>query len=389
MQRVVILLFLLQTACASAPPPAPQPAPVDRSQWEGDARVYDMLTAFPLSPAQQDSVTAYLQRGGEAAVLQIVIAAEDENAPPSVRANALLALARGQRDAYMSVFRNALDDADPRVRATAVASMREFMEARAADATMIARMALRDSAPEVQAQALQLLGEEDVPLLRSYLRGRPPQELATIARDLIAAAEERGAPLERDSATGVLRRVSAHGHTLEFTPVTRWQNWDAAIGRVTIRTTAGAAVALDSIEVVGDVVPVFFSTDGQTIVYERNRQIFVRPLSGAARSLGPGIAPRPRPFTEEFIFLRETAENSRVEQRERTLIRYDIMRVPFRGETAPQALGAIGAMTSFGQRGSYSPARWARIIQRGETFYLTSDNMEEFALPSPFGGTGR
>ena len=45
-------------------------------------------------------------------------------------------------------------------------------------------------------------------------------------------------------------------------------------------------------------------------------------------------------------------------------------------------------MTSFGQRGGYSPVRWARIKQRGETFYLTSDNMEEFALPSPFGGTG-
>jgi hypothetical protein len=390
MRRAVILVALLHAACARAPTPTPQPAPVDRSTWEGDARVYDMLLAFPLTPAQHDSIDAYIRRDGARALLQIVIAAEDGNAPSTVRANALLALARARADMYLGTFRDALDDPDPRIRATAVAAMREFLEVKAEAAQQIARIALGDPVAEVQAQALQLLGEGDVAALRSYLRGSPAPELANIARDLIAAAEERGAPLQRDSATGVLRRVSAHGRTIEFIPAARWDRWDAALGRVSIGSADGRTVAtIDSIEVVGGVVPVFFSPDGTSIVYERQRDVFVRDLTTQqTRRLGAGIAPRPRPFTEEFIFLREQ-ENGRVEQRERTLIRYDVLRAPFRGEVAPQSIGVISAMTSFAQRGGYSSARWARVQQRGDTFYLTADNMEELALPSPFGGIDR
>ncbi|HUF49828.1 MAG TPA: HEAT repeat domain-containing protein [Longimicrobiales bacterium] len=382
---VILMLSVIPPACAARGPQPPEPA--EPALWEGDAQLYHMLSEFPLGAARADSLSAYTAARADG-LQQLAIAAEDPGAPAAVRANALLTLARLRASSHFYAFRSALDDRDPRVRATAVAAMREFMDVRETDALQIARIALRDPALEVQAQALQILGDHDIALLRSYLAGRPPAELARIAGELVAVAEERGEPLVRDSATGGLRRTTTHGHVVEFVPTRRMPQWEAAVGSVTVRPVPGVPFTIADIEVVADVVPLFFSPDGRSLVYERDRQIIVRDVaSGAERQLGAGVAPRPRPFTDEFFFLREPAENSRVEQRERTLIRYELLTASFRTAAAPTSHARLGAMTAFNVRGGYSPVRWAVIEERDGTFYLTAQNMESVALPSPFTGT--
>jgi hypothetical protein len=316
-------------------------------------------------------------------------AARDENAPATVRMNALVLLAQRKAGSELSVFRGALDDQDVRVRATATAAMREFLPAFPDEAVRIARMALADTSQLVQAQALQILGAADVELVRAYLARTTDPELRRLAGELVQVAEERGAPLPGDSATGELRRVTSHGYNVTFTPRQHWPQWRAGYGDVRIERPGGAPIVLTDIEAVAGVVPVFFSPPGDRLVYEKQRTIIVRSLSdGSERSLGPGIAPRTLPFSEDFVFLREQP-GGRSEERERTRIRYDVLRAPFGASAgAPTVLGDVTLTTIHSTHGSYSPARWLRVEDRGGNFYLLVEGVEPFALPSPFAPAG-
>ena len=383
-------LLLLAAACASNPAARSEPA-ANPATWQGDTTLYQLLNQYPLAAARQDSITAYLDEQGSRANELLAEAAEDANAPSTVRANALLTLSKRGALTHLSVFRFALSDRDARVRATAVAALREFLAVREQDALRIARLALNDSSPAVQAQALQLFGDSDVELLRNYLKRAPSEELRAVARDMIYVAEERGAPLTRDSATGVLRRQTSHGYALTFTPRTQWPIAQAAVGDVTIERGGRSVAQLNNIEAVAGVVPAFFSLDGNQLVYERARQIVVRDMtSGTERVIGSGIAPRPRPFTSDFTYLREAA-GGRTPQRHQTRISYEVLSAPFASpaDAQPKLLGTTAVTTSFDQHGNYSPARWLRVSEKHGKFYLGAPGMEQFNLPDPFGGTAQ
>lgn len=391
MSRIFVAgLLVAVNACAgsTAAPRTVVEAPTDPSRWEGDARLYRMLSGYPITAEQRDSLTAYAGYAGSLMDELLAQAAEDAAAPSAVRANALFMLAERVAGLHLGVFRSALDDDDARVRATAAASMRQFSDRYPAEALQIARMALLDPAPEVQAQALPIIGSSDVPLLRRYIEETEHAELRRVAQELVAVAEQRGAPLLGDTATGVLRRTTPHGFTVTFTPGTYWPQWDAAVGRVQVQGPGGVSFSVDSIEAVRGVVPLFFSPEGTHAIYERARTIVVRDLStGTERIVGPGVAPRIRPFAGDFVYLQEAAEG-RTDLRDRTHIRYRVMRGSFTDPTVAEDLGALGAFSSYAAAGNYSPVRWMRVEDRGGYYYLAGDEIEQFALPDPFATAG-
>ncbi|MBR9989061.1 MAG: hypothetical protein KFH98_04850, partial [Gemmatimonadetes bacterium] len=273
------------------------------------------------------------------------------------------------------------------IRATAVAAMRQFAVTHPREAVGIARMALSDSEGDVQAQALQVLGDTDIELLRAYIPRAANGELRAIAQDLVQLAEQRGASLQGDSATGVLSRETSDGFRITFTPVHHWPNWGAGYGTARIERNGTLLQTLEGVEAVAGVVPVFLSPDARHVVYERDRSIVVRAMSdGSERVVGPGIAPRPRPFTDDFVFVRERPDAAE-EQRNETRLRYDVFTAPFDppGVIEPTLLGSASATVTFARYGNYSPVRWMKVEERSGSFYLTSSHMEIVTLPDPFG----
>ena len=358
----------------------------DPATWSGDARLYQILLPYPMTDVQRDSLRAYIAEHPISATELIAEAALDTAAPSSVRVNALFLLAERRADTHMHVFRAALDAEDVRVRASAVAAMRELVETHPREAHRIARAALSDSATEVQAQALQVLGDTDIDLLREYVERATHPELRLVAEGLVQLAEQRGAPLRTDTTTGRLWRVTPSGWRIEFIPDRSWPEWNAAVGMVELSRPDAESHLLHSVEAVAGVVPVFLSPDGRQAVYERNRLIVVRSLEdGAERIVGRGIAPRVRPFTTSFVYLREIP-GSAVEEREKTKLSYEVYTMPFDApaRVRPTVIDTVTATVSFGVNGSYSPVRWMKVEERGGTFYLTAPGMDIVTLPDPF-----
>jgi len=167
--------------------------------------------------------------------------------------------------------------------------------------------------------------------------------------------------------------------------VQQWPKWRSAVGSVRVEGAGIAAFTLMGMEAVAGVMPVFFSVDGVHAVYERERAIYVRNLkSGTERLVASGVAPRALPFSESFVYMREVP-GSIVAVREKTRIRYEVMRVPFAEAAEPTLLGATGVMTTYDAFGNYSPVRWMRVEERAGNYFLIADGLEMFALPNPFG----
>jgi hypothetical protein len=382
-----ILSVTILGGCASGGRSAPEDPNLDETRWRGDPRLYHILLPYPIGAEQQDSLDAYALRHETATNYLLAEAAEDPHAPSVVRVNALFVLAQRRASTHLHTFRNALDAEDVRVRAMAASAMREFVAVLPREATSIARMALADPEPEVQAQALQILGDNDVELLRAYLRRAPNAELRTIAQDLVQLAEQRGAPLEGDSTTGELSRETTDGYRITFTPVRHWPRWDAGLGTVQIEKDGTVLQTIEDVEAVAGVVPVFLSPGARHVVFERGRSIIVRSLAdGTERLVGAGIAPRPRPFTDEFVFLREIP-GAAEERRSDTKLAYEVLTTPFDplSDVPPKLLGATTATATFSRHGGYSPVRWMKVEERAASFYLTSPHMEIVSLPDPFG----
>jgi len=410
---LVCLLFLLVGAgCAGrgghvVPEPVddrPMPAdPEERLRWAlANRQSRERLAALD---ALADSL-----RNLDRQLARIV---EDSTAHPVVRANAIALLGERHATSELGAFWTALEDRDPRVRASAARALEGIIVLDQSGAIRLLRRALRDREPVVQAEALRSLGDADVDLLRAYLDSGPRPELARIATDLIRSAEERGAPLRaiasrpavsragagdaarpgRDAlakhasagATGfVLERTAASGPRLEFRATRTWPQWDAAVGELVVTPPGGAPVSVSSeVEVVGRVVPAFFSPDGRYLVYEAARQIRVRDLAGGdERVVGPGIAPRVVPFSDSFVFLREIP-GQRQEGRDKIDIAYTVYHAAFAGGE-PRSMGEIRAVLRMDKRGMYSPVRWMRVREREGVFVLEGESMGTFVLPDPF-----
>jgi hypothetical protein len=381
-RRLIFLLLPLALGCAGASAPAaPDARPL--AERSSDPELHAILDTVPLDSAAEVALQNYELAHPISFLANLAEVAADPAAGPEAKFHAVRLL--GERDGRKQTWAlmEALGDRDPRVRTAAVVAAGRFLEKSGLTGLGVVKAALEDREPAVQAKALEVLGPRDLQLLRDFLVRHPGGEAAEIARGLLHAGEDRGAPLAADSA-GVLRRVTAGGITLEFRPVRRWPQWDAAEGTVTVGGQTSAAVTISDVEVVAGVVPVFFAPDESALVYEHARRIYVRDLrTGAVREVGSGIAPRPLPFTEDFIYLREAPGGG--DLRERTRIEYDVLRAGFRPHVEdPRFVGKTGAFAQMDRHGMYSPARWVRIVEKDARFTLEGLGADTFKLPDPF-----
>ncbi len=309
--------------------------------------------------------------------------------PARLRAQALLAMGELDRPP-LDAFELGLDDPAPVVRAASAAALgRTFRPVQRVNPKAVLRLlggALKDRAPEVQAAALQALSDRDAGLLRGYLAGGPRADLARVARQLLVLAEERGAPLVPDAA-GALSLETSSGVILRYTSTRRFAKIGASEGVLTAERPGKAPVQLArAVEVVGNVLPAAVSADGRYVAYEAARAIHVRDLEGSGdRTVGPGIAPRPEPFGDGFIYLRQVKETPLA--RVRTELTYAVLSSAFAPADAARQgrLGELLATPSMTLHGNYSPARWMRVVETGGHFALEGEGVRTFALPDPFG----
>jgi hypothetical protein len=380
--RWPLVLALLATACArGAELPSPVPPPAADAPEE---RLRTLLTAAEMRESDHVEIAALEERIGPNRFLRVLAElAADSSAAPEARAHALAEL--GDRGAVVELwaFAPALRASDAGVRAAALAALGRMLPLAEIRVVSLLERGLRDPDPWVQAKALEGLALADPAILRRYLAGNPPAGLEAIARDLVAVAEHRGAPVPR-APDGYRVREDGYGR-LEFRPARTWEGWEAEVGELWVAPRGGAPVLLSrEVEVVGGVIPAFFSPEGSALVYEAGRRVRVRDLqSGREREAGPGVAPRALPFSNHFVFLAERAGERQVGPAE-TVLRYDVLWADF-DEVRPVPLGTLTARARPEVRGHYSPVRWAVIRETGSGFSLTAEGMESFPLPNPFG----
>ena len=132
-------------------------------------------------------------------------------------------------------------------------------------------------------------------------------------------------------------------------------------------------------EVAPLVVPAFFSPDRARVVSEADRQIHVVDLRSRERlDFGVGVAPRPVPFSDDFVFLRLVSESPRADGG--TELGYEVHRASFTGGS--EQIGELQALARPEQHGNYSPVRWMVVGETPEGFVLRGDGISTFKLPS-------
>jgi hypothetical protein len=321
----------------------------------------------------------------------LVSIALDTTVAELTRGHALMRLGEG----FMYVppaFAQAIADRSVLVRAYAAQALRPLLASNDSTVPKLLILALHDPDERVQSKALESLADREPEALIAWLAERPGPgaQLRSVAQQLIDVAEDRGAPLQSVAGTNVLQRVS-NGVTIRYTPRQSWPQWDASVGTLTIARdgTAPIDVAAD-VEAVGNVVPAYVSGDGKTLVYEDSRNIHWRDLiSGVDRVISPGIAPRPYPFTENFIFLRPETKPLVDDPVNGTQLFYEVMRMPFNGSGKPELIGQLTAGAKKSLHGSYSPARWMRVHEIEGAFWLEGEGVSTLKLPDPFETTAR
>ena len=382
MKYAALMIATLAAAACAGSKASPSASPATAA-----ASVTDLRKLLASETMDDGGIRAYENRVGGVFMDHVGEVAEDTEAPLLARVHALELIAINESARQFGPVRTALHDADPRVRATALATANTLRLAGHKSYTRLVREALEDPAPELQAKALQFVGDEDIVDLRRIAASDRPATVLSVANGLLQALEERGAPLVPD-ANGALTRTGASGHTMRFVPERAWSQWDAAVGRVTIRTADNRKIELPAqIEAVANVVPVFFSATGEHVVYEADRRIHVMEIaSGTTRDVGPGISPRIRPFTDGFVFLRPDPTGP-VSDRGVTQLSYNILNAPFTGAASPDVLGSLNVTMTQNERGNYSPARWMNVVETDGAFFLATGDTVLFRLPSPFGAT--
>jgi len=381
-------LLLAAVSCSRA---VSGSAPPDRGAFPYDAALFDVLAADP-GPAALDSLDALEARTRDDLTGTLVTVAEDPALHPLLRANAVLLIGRRHPPAHLIVLGPLLDEADERIRLATVVALRDYLPGRPEPAMHLLARALRDPSPAVRARVLETVAERDPVLLRDYVAREPSAELVAIARELILVAEQRGAALV-PGPDGSLARTGPAGHTLRFERVRSWPSWEAAAGRLTLTVPGGEPVTLgEAVEVSRDVVPAFFSPDGRYVVYEDARRVRVRDIeTSEERDLGEGIAPRPLPFTGDFVFFRPEPGGAPPAGASAELA-YRALRASFAGgpsAAAPVPVGRVTATTRTEVAGGASPVRWAVIDESGGRFTVRAEGLTSLVLPDPFEGSGR
>ena len=360
---------------------APPGAGTDDSTY---ARAVALLDTALVRPDRADQV-ALLRPETHLLRRMLAALAQDERAPVYARGNALLMLADGG-GRRLDAFAVALEDTSVDVRAAAAVGLGTQLS-RSYDERVVALLseALRDENLDVRARALEALADNAPGPLREFLKADPEEPLASIARSMLALAEQRGAP----SATGdamfaEFSKVGDDGARLVFRPVRTWPDIEAAQGELRLELPDGRVLALDDrVEVVGGVLPAFVSADGAAAVYEAGREIHVLDLATEERrTIGPGIAPRPYPMRGSILYFKRQ-EPARPGERGTAEVLYDVVEAQPRGP-GMRVLGTVTATTDSTVRGGYSPVRWVRVRDAGGRFTLEGESVGIFALPDPF-----
>jgi hypothetical protein len=319
----------------------------------------------------------------------LVSIAENPAARAEVRGNALVLLADRRSPLALQTLERALRFSEnERIRSAAVLGLNRLSTS-TEQAFDLIRLATGDRSRNVRLAALQSLDSRDIATMRSLLERETDPEVRLVALQLVSLAESRGAALASDPR-GALR--TARGYTepqIVFRPVTVDSASRFAIGDLRLEMPDGPDIPLvPAAEVIGNVVPAFFSPDRSAVVYEYSGEIRVLDVASRhVRQVGPGIAPRLIPFTHQFVFLRERPANRR-ETDDGLEIVYDVLRSNF-GGMQTQLIGEIRSWSRPELNGGANPVRWMVVGEAGDGFVLRGDGVETFGLPTPVWRPGR
>jgi hypothetical protein len=291
----------------------------------------------------------------------------------NVRINAITLLADREGQNAAAVLLGVLAArGDENVRAAAAAGLQRFVVDSPAVKQAI-RGALRDPSERVRLAALQGMDVEDVAFIRTMLPREENRQVRTVARQLVTLFEARGAPLLRDPRGDLRTTGDDTVPRIVFHPATP-DAGQSRIGALWVELPGGHDLVplAPRVEVVGDVVPGFFDPQRRVVVFEGAGQVQVRDLrSGATRTVGAGIAPRPIPFTDRFVFLRAAAGSGGGGETE-----YTVFRSTFAG-AAPERIGTL--------RATPAAARMLVVGEASDGFVLRGEGVTPFVLPGPYG----
>lgn len=358
------------------------PAPVRFS-----TQIQEILTTERTAPEYYEALSRLEAMGPEVDAVLVALA-RDPAGNTTARSNALVLLADRNSPAALAALRRAiLLEEIPRLRSAAVFGLNLLADTSVAAANML-KAAVGDPVRSVRLNALQALDIREVATMRSVIENDRDREVRAVAMQLVAIAESRGAPLQPDRR-GALRTTGTEREpAIVFRPATIDSIGGHASGDLRVELPNDQDIPLaQTAEVVAGVVPAFFSPDRSQVVYEADREIRTVDLeTREIRVVGPGVAPRPIPFTNEFVFLREK-EGSREEAQGGTRIEYEVYRSGFAAEP-PQLEGELMAMARPELRGHYSPVRWMVVGEAPDGFWLRGQGLTPFPLPAPAWGTG-
>lgn len=372
---VLLAGSLAVVGCAQRRPPAMH-GPTQFSM-----QIREILTTEWTTPEYFEALTALEEMGPEVDAV-LVSLARDPSANTTARANALVLLADRSSPAAIPTLRHTiLTEEIPRLRSAAVFALNRLADTSQAAASML-KVAVGDPVRSVRLNALQALDIREVGTMRRVIERERDREVRAVAMQLVSIAESRGAPLARDRR-GALRTTGTDGDAAIVFRPTRSEPGGFAIGDLRLELPDDRDIPLaPAAEAVAGVVPAFFSPDRSRVVYEGDREIRVVDLSTREiETMAPGIAPRPIPFTHDFIFLREQ-EGGRTELADSTRIRYWVYRASFAGE-GPELIGELTAISRPQVHGGYSPLRWVVVGETPEGFVLKGEGVTDFPLPAP------
>jgi hypothetical protein len=303
----------------------------------------------------------------------------DTRQGPLTRSNAVMLLAdRGVEAAIPSLRIILLADEDDAVRAAAVSALYRFSEDPGAQNAL--RAAVGDRARRVRLGALLGLDIHDTATLWTVLRHERDGEVRAIAAELTAMAEARGAALQEGPEGLATVEIAGEPRLIfrerEAPPAAGTRRGDLWVDlrRGEPRYLVGG------MEAVLNVVPAFFSPDRVHVVLERGREIWVVPVEGGQpRHVSIGVAPRPVPFSDHFVFLRERPQD-RLESALAWQLTYEVWQGSF-SDPELVLLGHLEAHARLDRAGGASPVRWMRIRDVPEGFLLVGEGMRPFALP--------
>jgi len=261
---------------------------------------------------------------------------------------------------------------DETVRAAAAAGLQRFVADSPAVKQAI-RVALRDPSERVRLAALQGMDVEDVAFIRAILPREDNRQVRTVARQLVTLFEARGAPLLRDPRGDLRTTGDDSVPRIVFHPTTP-EAAGSRTGALWVEMPGGHSLVplAPRVEVVGDVVPAFFDPQRRVVVFEGDGQVQVRDLrSGVTRAVGAGVAPRPIPFTDRFVFLRAAGGGAGGGEAE-----YTVLRSTFAG-AAPEPIGTL--------RATAAAARTVVVGEAADGFVLRGEGVTPFVLPGPYG----